>query len=92
MYDATRVRYPLKRAGERGEGKWERISWDQATTELADKLLDVIVEDGPECILFDQGTTNIDNGIGSTIEGLLFNGGLNSTFIDSWRRRRPDFP
>jgi DMSO reductase family type II enzyme molybdopterin subunit len=84
MYDPTRVRYPLKRVGERGAGKWERISWDQATEEIADKLLDVITEYGSETILFDQGTTNIDNGIGSTIEGHLFNGGLDSTFIDSW--------
>jgi DMSO reductase family type II enzyme molybdopterin subunit len=84
MYDPTRIRYPLKRAGERGSGQWQRISWDQATEEIADKLLDVIAEDGSECIIFDQGTTNIDNGIGSTIEGHLFTGGLSSTFIDSW--------
>ncbi len=31
MYESDRVRYPPKRAGERGEGKWQRISWDQAT-------------------------------------------------------------
>lgn len=84
MYDPTRIRYPLKRAGERGEGRWERISWDQATEEIADKILDVIVEHGPECLLYDQGTTNIDNGIGSTAEGNLFTNGLNATFIDSW--------
>jgi len=30
MYDVTRLRYPLKRAGARGECKWERVSWDQA--------------------------------------------------------------
>lgn len=84
MYDPTRIRYPLKRVGERGGGQWERISWDQVTEELADKLLDVITEYGTDTILFDQGTTNIDNGIGSTIEGHLFNGGLEATFIDSW--------
>jgi anaerobic selenocysteine-containing dehydrogenase len=30
MYHPDRVHFPLKRAGERGEGKWERISWEQA--------------------------------------------------------------
>src|SRR5690554_7564754 len=29
MYEADRLRFSLKRAGERGEGKWQRISWDQ---------------------------------------------------------------
>ena len=84
MYDPTRIRYPLKRVGKRGEGRWQRVSWDQAAEEIAEKILDVIVEHGPECILYDQGTTNIDNGIGSTAEGNLFTNGLNATFIDSW--------
>ena len=41
MYEGDRLRYPMKRAGERGEGKWQRISWDQATTEIADKIIDI---------------------------------------------------
>jgi anaerobic selenocysteine-containing dehydrogenase len=38
IYDPERILYPLKRVGERGEGKWKRISWDQAMTEIADKM------------------------------------------------------
>ena len=34
----NRVIYPMKRAGEKGEGKWERISWDRALDTIADKL------------------------------------------------------
>ena len=48
MYDATRIKYPLRRVGERGSGKWERISWDEALTEISDKVFDVCKEDGPE--------------------------------------------
>jgi anaerobic selenocysteine-containing dehydrogenase len=40
----------MKRAGERGEGKWERISWDQALSEIADSILDAVEEQGPESL------------------------------------------
>ncbi len=48
-----RAKYPLKRAGERGEGKWQRISWEQALTEIADAMLDAIEEHGPRSIVRD---------------------------------------
>ena len=35
---SNRVIYPMKRVGEKGEGKWERISWDEALDTIADKL------------------------------------------------------
>ncbi|MCZ7536982.1 MAG: molybdopterin-dependent oxidoreductase [Acidimicrobiia bacterium] len=69
MYDPTRIRYPMKRVGERGSGKWQRLSWDEALSEIADKLIDVIVEDGAECIVYDHGTTNADNGIARRARG-----------------------
>src|SRR3990172_8548596 len=70
MYDPTRIKYPMKRVGERGSGKWQRLSWDEALTEIADKLIDTAThKDGPECIIYDNGTTNIDFGIGSPMEG-----------------------
>ena len=84
MYDPTRIRYPMKRIGERGSGRWQRLGWDQALEEIADKLIDVITEDGCDCIMFDQGTTNIDNGIASTLEMFLFLRGLAANNIDSW--------
>src|SRR5574342_738181 len=40
MYDPTRIKYPMKRVGERGQGKWKRISWDEALTEVADAIID----------------------------------------------------
>ena len=38
VYDPERILYPLKRVGERGEGKWKRITWDQALDEIAAKM------------------------------------------------------
>jgi anaerobic selenocysteine-containing dehydrogenase len=38
VYDPERILYPLKRTGKRGEGKWERITWEQALSEIAEKM------------------------------------------------------
>ncbi|MDE3094819.1 MAG: molybdopterin-dependent oxidoreductase [Chloroflexota bacterium] len=67
LYAPERVLHPLKRAGARGEGKWARISWDQALTEIADQILDAIEEGGPETII-DEGTP----GEGGLMTGLMF--------------------
>ena len=51
-----RLQAPLKRTGRRGEGKWERISWDEAIGTMAGKLLETIHRDGPRSLAFAQGT------------------------------------
>jgi dimethylsulfide dehydrogenase subunit alpha len=56
MYEPDRLRYPMKRAGKRGEGKWQRISWDQAAEEIADKILDINETHGPGKIVTHTGT------------------------------------
>ncbi|MCP3956422.1 MAG: molybdopterin-dependent oxidoreductase [bacterium] len=56
MYGKQRVLYPMKRAGERGEGKWQRITWEQATDEIADRIIDYSLEYGPDSISFGSGT------------------------------------
>ena len=37
IYDPERILYPLKRVGARGEGKWKRITWDEAVSEISAK-------------------------------------------------------
>ncbi|MDH3512410.1 MAG: molybdopterin-dependent oxidoreductase, partial [Gammaproteobacteria bacterium] len=59
MYGKQRVLYPMKRTGERGAGQWERISWDQAANEIADKFIDHAVESGPASITLAMGTAMI---------------------------------
>lgn len=43
-----RVKYPLKRVN----GKWERISWEQAVNEIGDKMLEIKKQDGPDSVMF----------------------------------------
>ena len=46
----NRLKYPMKRAGERGENRWTRISWDEALDTIAEKLMFYRDEFGPESI------------------------------------------
>lgn len=41
VYNADRLLYPMKRIGKRGEGKFVRISWEQATSEIGAKLKNI---------------------------------------------------
>mgnify|MGYP000900620459 CR=1 FL=1 len=45
-----RINYPLKRVGRRGSGQWERITWEQALDEIADKLRQLKEQYGPETL------------------------------------------
>jgi anaerobic selenocysteine-containing dehydrogenase len=56
VYHPDRLRYPLKRASKRGEGKWERISWEEAYDTIASKFNQIKREHGAEAVIFCQGT------------------------------------
>jgi anaerobic selenocysteine-containing dehydrogenase len=49
-YHADRLLYPMRRVGRKGEGKFERISWDQALDEIAARLGPIAARN-PEAIL-----------------------------------------
>ena len=46
VYHPDRILYPMKRIGKRGEGKFERISWDEALTTIAERMRKVKEESG----------------------------------------------
>ncbi|HEX7121519.1 MAG TPA: molybdopterin oxidoreductase family protein [Gemmatimonadaceae bacterium] len=50
-YHPDRLTHPLKRVGKKGEGKFERVSWDEALTDIARRLRGIIDEFGAEAIL-----------------------------------------
>jgi anaerobic selenocysteine-containing dehydrogenase len=54
--DPKRLISPLKRTGERGEGKWKSISWDEALDTIAEKFAEIKNYDGPEAVAFTRGS------------------------------------
>jgi thiosulfate reductase/polysulfide reductase chain A len=50
------LKYPLKRAGKKGENKWQRITWEQAMDEIAAKLGSLKDRYGPETLAVTEGT------------------------------------
>jgi anaerobic selenocysteine-containing dehydrogenase len=61
LYHPDQLKHPLKRAGDRGEGKWERISWDQALDEIASKLAQLKTNFGAETLTVTEGTYRSDH-------------------------------
>lgn len=83
-YDPDRVLYPLVRAGQRGEGKFRRATWDEALDIVAGKMLEIKEKYGPEAMIFSSTHNlsqvqfeNLLNGYGSpnygTQRSLCFN-------------------
>ena len=62
MYDPTRLTYPIRRVGERGGGQWERVSWDDALTDIADKYIDTTLEEGTDRTVWDVGAAGLSLG------------------------------
>ncbi len=60
LTDPDRILYPLKRTGERGEGKWQRVSWDEALDDIAGRLNKAIVEDRHNEIMYHVGRPGED--------------------------------
>jgi len=52
LYHPDRLKYPMKRMGKRGEGKWERISWDEALDTIATKIKKIGEKYGPSSLLW----------------------------------------
>lgn len=71
VYSSERLQYPMRRVGERGEGKFERITWDEAIAEITDKFKGYIEEFGPKSIAMFLGSGNTATLGGAAPEGSL---------------------
>ena len=79
-YSKPRLTRPLRRKGERGAGEFEVVSWDEALTGIADKVIDAISEDGPETVVMDLGT-NIE-GMTTFLSCLRLGDALDCVMLD----------
>ncbi|MDP1526212.1 MAG: molybdopterin-dependent oxidoreductase [Rhodocyclaceae bacterium] len=73
LYSPERLLYPMMRVGERGAGKFKRVSWDEALDHIAKKMVELKTKYGPTAIL-DQGYAGSSYGVlhkSDQIEGLL---------------------
>lgn len=54
--DPDRLKYPMKRVGKRGEGKFERITWEEAISTIAENLKKTYDNYGPEAVYWTLGS------------------------------------
>src|SRR5215471_2941497 len=60
LEDPDRILYPLKRAGARGEGKWERVSWQDALTDIGGRIRKAITEGRRHELMYHVGRPGED--------------------------------
>ncbi|MEJ2131081.1 MAG: molybdopterin-dependent oxidoreductase, partial [Gammaproteobacteria bacterium] len=75
-----RLRRPLRRAGERGEGKWEEISWDEALDEVAEAIVEAIDSEGPDSVVFEE---TVEGGLLTQAPYLRFASLLGAVTLDA---------
>lgn len=56
VYSPDRLKYPLLRVGKRGEGKFKRITWDEAFDLIGDNLKRIIKDYGNDAVYLNYGT------------------------------------
>ncbi len=73
VYSDERLKYPLRRVGERGEGIFERISWEEALDEISTNMKEIKKNYGNSAILLVPGGGNQGMLHGVTPHGLMLN-------------------
>jgi anaerobic selenocysteine-containing dehydrogenase len=79
VYNPDRIMFPMKSVGKRGEGKWKRITWDEALDELTGKLKALLDNGKPEKFMFHYGRMK---GSSSTVIKKYFLPGFGTGTVD----------
>lgn len=80
VYSPDRIKYPMAQQG-RGSGNWKRISWDEATTRIAEKLIEIEKKDGS---MLGLALTKYSGNFGITkygVEGMLSSLGYTTRMV-----------
>jgi anaerobic selenocysteine-containing dehydrogenase len=81
--DPDRILYPLKRAGKRGEGKWERVTWDQVLDDIAARIRQALVEGRKNEIMYHVGRPGHDGYIDRVLQAWGIDGHNSHTNVCS---------
>ncbi len=84
MNHPDRLKYPMKRVGKRGEGKFERISWDEALDTISDNLRRILKDYGNEAVHVLYGT-GVDGALACAIAWVLITENMvDQPFLDKY--------
>ncbi len=80
VYSPDRIKYPMKQIG-RGSGNWKRLSWEEALTEISQKIMEIKKKDGT---LLGMALDKYSGNFGIThygVEGMMSSLGYTSRFV-----------
>src|ERR1044071_4235110 len=83
IHDPERILFPLKRAGARGEGKWERTTWDEVLETFAQKIRSALLEDRRDEVVYHVGRPGHDGYIDRVLQAWGVDGHNSHTNICS---------
>ena len=98
LEDPDRILYPLRRTGERGEGKWERVTWDEALTDIGGRIRKAIQEGRRDELMYHVGRPGEDGYANRVLQAWGVDGHNSHTNVCSssarlghflWYGRRP---
>jgi anaerobic selenocysteine-containing dehydrogenase len=91
LEDPDRILYPLRRTGARGEGKWERVTWDEALVEIGGRIRKAIEEDRRHELMYHVGRPGEDGYANRVLEAWGVDGHNSHTNVCSSSARLGHF-
>src|SRR3954465_9688323 len=91
LADPDRILYPLKRTGRRGEGQWERVTWDEALTDIGGRIRKAIDEGRRHELMYHVGRPGEDGYANRVLQAWGVDGNNSNTNVCSSSARLGHF-